>query len=118
MYKLFEERVLTGTSQYYSKDGETVLQKFYVEQKSFVEYMKYIKNRLNDEIKRTKMLHHSTEAPLMELCYKILIEKHLEIFDAEFRVRTSLILQFQLIFFCLCKMCRSITHKKIIDSFC
>lgn len=86
MYKLFEERVLNATSEYYSKDGESAMQKFYVEGKSFVDYMKYIKNRLTDEIKRTKMLHPSTETPLMQLCYKILIEKHLETFDAEFKV--------------------------------
>lgn len=86
MYRLFEERVLNATSEYYSKDGESAMQKFYVEGKSFVDYMKYIKTRLTDEIKRTKMLHPSSEAPLMQLCYKILIEKHLEIFDAEFKV--------------------------------
>lgn len=86
MYKLFEERVLNTTSEYYSKDGESAMQTYYVEGKSFVNYMTYIKTCLTDEIKRTKMLHPSTETPLMQLCYKILIEKHLEIFDAEFKV--------------------------------
>lgn len=81
---------MSGTSEYYSKDGEWAMQKFYLEQKSFVEYMKYIKTRLNDEIKRTKMFHPSTEKPLMQLCYNRLIEKHLEIFDVEFRVRIPL----------------------------
>lgn len=89
MYKLFEERVLNATSEYYSKDGESAMQKFYVKGKSFVEYMKFIQTRLNDEFKRTKMLHPTTETPLMQLCYKILIEKHLEIFDGEFKVGIS-----------------------------
>lgn len=89
MYKLFEKRVLTATSKYYYNDGESALQKYYVAGKSFVDYMKYIKNRLTDEMKRIKMLHPTTETPLMQLCYKILIEKHLEIFDAEFKVRVA-----------------------------
>lgn len=87
MYKLFEERVLNATNEYYSKDGESAMEKFYVQGKSFVEYMKYIQTRLYDEVKRTTMLHPSTETPLMQLCHNILIEKQLEIFDAEFRVR-------------------------------
>lgn len=91
MYKEFEERILNATTEYYSKDGESAMQKFYVDGKSFVEYMKYIQIRLNDEIKRTKMLHPSTETPLMQLCYKILIEKHLDIFDAEFKVKIRFI---------------------------
>lgn len=84
---MFEERILIGTSEYYSKDGEAALQKFYVEQKSFVDYMKFVRTRLHDEIKRTKMLHPPTEISLMRICYKVLIEKHIDIFDAEFRVR-------------------------------
>lgn len=87
MYKLFEERILNATTEYYSKDGESAMEKFYVEGKSFVEYMKYIQTRLFVETKRTTMFHPSTETPLMQLCYKILIEKQLEIFDAEFQVR-------------------------------
>lgn len=86
VYKAFEEQVLNGTSEYYSKDGETAMQKFYVERQSFVEYMKYVQNRLNDELKRAKLLHPSSQTPLMHLCCKILIEKHIDAFDAEFRV--------------------------------
>lgn len=62
------------------------MQKFYVEQKSFVEFMKYVQSRLNDELKRAKFLHPSSQTPLMQLCCKILIEKHIDTFDAEFRV--------------------------------
>lgn len=88
VYKAFEEQVLIGTSEYYSKDGEAAMQKFYHERASFVEYMKYVQNRLNDELKRAKLLHPSSQIPLMQLCCKVLIEKHIDTFDAEFRVWT------------------------------
>lgn len=93
VYKAFEEQVLSGTGEYYSKDGETAIQKFYVEGKSFVEYMKYVQNRLNDELKRAKLLHPSSQSPLMQLCCKILIEKHIDAFDSEFTVGKSIPLQ-------------------------
>lgn len=83
------------------------MQKFYVEKKSFVEYMKYIQARLTDEMKRTKMLHPSTETPLMQLCYKILIEKHLDIFDAEFKVWIFLCVDFKCVIQSLMKTIRS-----------
>lgn len=86
MYKAFEEQVLSGTSEYYSKDGETAMQKFCVERQSFVEYMKYVQSRLNDELKRAKLLHPSSQTPLMQLCCRILIEKYIDAFDTEFRV--------------------------------
>lgn len=90
MYKAFEEQVLIGTREYYSKDGETAIQKFYVERGSFVEYMKYVQNRLNDELKRAKLLHPSSQTALMQLCCEILIEKHIETFDTEFKVWKSI----------------------------
>lgn len=80
---------MSATSEYYRKDGESAMEKYYVEGKSFVEYMKFIQARLYDEIKRTKMLHPTSETPLMKLCYDILIGKPLEIFDAEFQVGMS-----------------------------
>lgn len=85
VYKAFEEQVLNGTSEYYSKDGETAMQKF---SESFVEYMKYVQTRLNDELKRAKLLHPTSQTPLMQLCCRILIEKHMDAFDTEFRVWT------------------------------
>lgn len=88
-YKTIEQRVLNDTTDHYNIDGESAMLKFYVEQKSFVEYMKYIHTRLNDERDRTKLFHPTTKKPLMEICYKILIEKRLDIFDAEFRVSIS-----------------------------
>lgn len=66
------------------------MEKFYVERKSFIEYMKYVQTRLNDELKRAKLLHPSSQTPLMQLCCKILIEKHIDAFDAEFRVWKSI----------------------------
>lgn len=90
VYKAFEEQVLIGTSEYYSKDGETAMQKFYHDRSSFVEYMKYVQSRLNDELKRAKLLHPSSQVPLMQLCCKVLIEKHIDIFDTEFKVWKSI----------------------------
>lgn len=97
VYKAFEEQVLNGTSEYYAKDGETAMHKFYVERKSFVEYMKYVQSRLNDELKRAKLLHPSSQAPLMQLCCRILVEKYIDTFDTEFRVCKSMFLHVNLV---------------------
>ena len=48
--------------------------------------MKYVQNRLNDELKRAKLLHPSSQTPLMQLCCEILIGNHIDTFDTEFRV--------------------------------
>lgn len=89
VYKEFEKRVLEGTHEYYSKDSETAMEELFVKQRSFIAYIKHVQNRLNDEIKRAKLLHETTERALMKVCYDTLIEKHLETFDAEFRVRVK-----------------------------
>lgn len=63
------------------------IQKWYIDQKLFMDYVKYVHSRLNDEMKRAKLLHPSTQTALMQVAYDRLIDKRLEIFDAEFRVR-------------------------------
>lgn len=90
VYHEFEKRVLEGSLEYYSKDGEKLLEDFFVKQHSFIAYIKNVQNRINDEIKRAKLLYKTTQKALMQVCYDTLIEKRLDIFDTEFRVRIKL----------------------------
>lgn len=88
MYKEFERRVLEGTEIFYNKESLASIEKFVVEQGSFVKYMEHVKKRIDEEMKdRVKLLHVTTEEPLMEVLSNALIRKHIELFDSEFRVR-------------------------------
>lgn len=87
MYKAFEQRILDGTLEYYSKVSETAMQKFYIDEKSFVAYLKHVQSSLLDEMKRATLLHSTTETALMRVCYDSLISKHEDVFCAEFQVR-------------------------------
>lgn len=87
MYKEFEKRVLEGTELFYSKESIASIEKFVTEQHSFVKYMKHVKKRIEEEMEhRVKLLHITTVEPLMAVLSDTLIKKHIELFDAEFRV--------------------------------
>lgn len=87
VYREFEKRVLEGSRDYYNKESVRSLEKYYIEQKSFVEYMQHAKKRIDDEMReRAKLLHVTTEELLLKVCSDALVEQYLEIFDTEFRV--------------------------------
>lgn len=87
MYKEFEKRVLEGTEIFYNKESLASIEKFFTEQHSFVKYMEHAKKRIDEEMKdRVKLLHITTEEPLMAVLSETLIKRHLELFDSEFRV--------------------------------
>ncbi|XP_055319306.1 cullin-1-like [Sitodiplosis mosellana] len=90
VYREFEKRVLEGTEIFYIKESGASIEKFYTEQHSFVKYMDHVKKRIDEEMKdRIKLLHVTTEEPLMAVLSDTLIKKHLELFDIEFRVMLS-----------------------------
>lgn len=89
VYALFEQRILDGTQEYYSKDSEKAMQQFYIDEKSFVAYLKHVQSSLHDEMKRATLLHPTTKTALMRVCCDSLITKHEDVFDAEFNVRLS-----------------------------
>lgn len=80
MYKDFERRVIEGSVAFYRKESEESIQK------SFMGYLKHIKNRLDDEIKLARLFHGSTEAAIQEACISNLITQHELVYDKEFRV--------------------------------
>ena len=90
MYREFEKRVLEGTRLFYIKESVSSIEKFVTEQRSFVKYMEHVKKRIDEEMKeRVKLLHITTEEPLMAVLSETLIQQHIELFDTEFRVNIS-----------------------------
>lgn len=87
VYKEFEKRVLEGTEIFYNQESLASIEKFFTEQHSFVKYMDHVKKCIDEEMKdRVKLLHITTEEPLMTVLSDTLIKRHLELFDSEFRV--------------------------------
>lgn len=87
---MFEKRVLEGTKEFYNKENVIIMEKYFSDKHSFVNYMQYVKKRIDEESKdRIRLLHISTEKPLMNILSEILITKYAETFVAEFQVKCA-----------------------------